>query len=420
MRRRLHLLLPLTLLLFSPPGCVRLGLDPPKRDVGTQKQDGTAKKMDGPSASKKDRGNKKKDGAVKPPDKGKPADLTKIADKKWHDKWVPPACGVACAGCCQGTKCVGLGQQSVSNCGVGGSVCAPCPAPKACKTMSCTGGVCISFAVADGASCLAATGKCLNGSCCTGCQKNGKCLSGTSQTATLCGGGGTKCAACSTHPCVISSCVNQACHSANKSNGTACAIAGSVGQCTAGSCCFGCRKANVCHSGGANTLCGKEGVQCADCSTKTAPACNAYSCKKGKCVLTQLAAGTSCSSGGASGRCLNGKCCTGCINGSVCYAGTALGRCGKAGAVCATCPKAGICKVATCTAGKCGLTNLANGTACQSGLGACLGGSCCTGCVSGGSTCQAGNTVAYCGELGKACVTCKGGWICVSGACMQL
>ncbi|MBE2253245.1 MAG: hypothetical protein IAE78_27185, partial [Myxococcus sp.] len=150
----------------------------------------------------------------------------------------------------------------------------------------------------------------------------------------------------------------------NKANGTACTggvcNAGSCNPCSAGA---SCSPANPCKSGviacgsGApvctesgnlplNTAC-PGGVcsagTCVACAAGTACATNPNPCMTG--VTACVAGGPSCVDGASrpnltacpGGRCISGACCTGCISGSICYAGTSNTRCGTDGMNCFMC-----------------------------------------------------------------------------------
>ena len=462
---------------IDQPTTKKDGVGNPKKDMPTVNKDqGQVKKDKG--ATKKDKGTAKKDLPGKPPDKGTPPDkkwwpdtkpwhdLVKWPpDKTWHDKFVPPTCGVGCNGCCNSNTCLPFNKQSAKKCGVGGQNCGPCgpglgcvngkcicgkgslcsgccegntcrktsqqsttkcgssgntcaacSKPATCKAVDCLNGSCVTVNEMNGYACLG-IGMCYNGSCCSGCISGSTCLTGTKQTATKCGSGGGSCKACAaTNPCKSVACVNQSCNYSNKSNGTGCVSGGNAGECTGGTCCTGCRQSSVCYGGGGDALCGKSGETCKDCTNKSAPVCQKYTCVNNTCTIKQSTNGSACSSGGVGGTCKNGVCCTGCTSGSKCEAGTAVSKCGIGGAACSSCIKAIECKHATCVSGVCGLVSAADGTTCASGLGACYNGTCCTGCIAN-NQCHQGTEKSFCGLGGINCKTCKSGELCDNGVC---
>jgi hypothetical protein len=93
--------------------------------------------------------------------------------------------GANCAGCCDGTTCVPVGQQTVGQCGSDGVACVACAADQACVSGVCT---------------------CTAANCPSGCCAGGICESGT--TRAFCGAGGEACAACGEDEvCIGGACV---------------------------------------------------------------------------------------------------------------------------------------------------------------------------------------------------------------------
>ncbi len=105
-----------------------------------------------------------------------------------------PTCNSGnCAGCCSGTTCVLLAQQSEAQCGKAGAACAGCATGSVCSQGSCS---------AAPSGCNAQN--CPNG-CCTSTNPSAICYSGT--TTAHCGTGGVVCSACGTG----TSCQNRSC-----------------------------------------------------------------------------------------------------------------------------------------------------------------------------------------------------------------
>ena len=116
------------------------------------------------------------------------------------------------------------------------------------------------------------------------------------------------------------------------------------------------------------------------------------------------------------GKCLNGSCCLGCINGKTCYSGTGLSACGKGGVSCNTCTSNNACMDPKCAStGKCTLKAKTNGTACTGGK--CASGSCCKGCIDANGTCQTGSSTNVCGQAGATCQKCKSNSECNNPYC---
>ena len=170
--------------------------------------------------------------------------------------------------------------------------------------------------------------------------------------------------------------------------------------------------------------------------------CTQNNCTKGKCNYPAEPTGTKCT-GGACAKVPSAICCTGCLDGDQCRAGTGNSNCGQAGAQCEACtgglicsnkacscePKGG-CK-GCCTAAKdkcvfpisdseCGVNgvtctdctkNSAKKT-CQQSTGKCVLGAtttctaaCASGCCSG-SKCFSGTSDTDCGKANTPCEDC--------------
>jgi hypothetical protein len=103
-------------------------------------------------------------------------------------------CG-ECDGCCDGTTCIHLSQETNTQCGVRGQACDTCGS-KICDP--------------DSGTCLAATGGCTPQNCPNGCCK---ALAGQStcqiNEPTACGTGGASCTACPGGVTCTGACTNQ-------------------------------------------------------------------------------------------------------------------------------------------------------------------------------------------------------------------
>lgn len=111
---------------------------------------------------------------------------------------VPTACNSG-FGNCDADDANGCEQDTDSSdahCGMCGNVCGECE--------TCSGGSCVP--ATDGGSCMAGSGQCRAGACCTGCWDGSTCQPGTVRTA--CGGGGGLCESC---PCASDTCTAAAC-----------------------------------------------------------------------------------------------------------------------------------------------------------------------------------------------------------------
>jgi hypothetical protein len=322
--------------------------------------------------------------------------------------------GTSCSGCCDNNHC--RQGNTVALCGTGGAPCKSCDDGKECTVDACNAGQCSNTNRLPGTLCANNTGKCYNGTCCTGCWDGTTCQTGN--TSQACGTGGDTCANCGT------------------------------GLCVAGKCCAGCWDNGVCRPGNTSEDCGSGGVTCTTCYPNQP--CQNASCATGTCVRTPNT-GASCTGG----RCLNGVCCTNCILGGSCLDWNEPAACGSGGIDCVDCTATGRtcvnqscncpgcwllgvcylndpahcgpsctscpqpeCKVRTCSGSTCGTTNAPDITTTCSG-GVCIGGSCCKTCYKTGlpNTCEAGTTDENCGTGGEACERCIGGKHCDAGDC---
>lgn len=98
--------------------------------------------------------------------------------------------GTCCTGCWDGGSC--RGGISGQYCGSKGVTCATCQTSNPCKTATCNNGNCVQGQRPFGWGCPG--GKCLHGSCCTGCIGNSTCHPGN--TNGNCGNWGGPCQAC--------------------------------------------------------------------------------------------------------------------------------------------------------------------------------------------------------------------------------
>src|SRR5262249_1370440 len=123
---------------------------------------------------------------------------------------------------------------------------------------------------------------------------------------------------------------------------------GTISCCAGSGCtpvsCNGCQTLSACGDVCNNLLPGSNGT-CPLCQT-----CNG----SGACAFVangQQDVGCD----GPANQCLNGVCiCTGCISGSVCYAGSTTSQCGTGGAACVSCDDGNSCTNDSCSSGTCG------------------------------------------------------------------
>ena len=307
-------------------------------------------------------------------------------------------CGPAtCLGCCSNGACVTTPNSAA--CGTGGQQCLACNAGESCMFGACTKG-----------------SSCGPSNCATGCCQAGMCVLGSSNAA--CGKGGKTCTNCAS---AGETCKSQAC-----SGGTTCG----PGKCA------GCCKGGMCLTGSTDSVCGKGGNACTNCSTsskkcdtatgtcKGGSTCGASNCNTGCCKNNQCHPGNSVSICGKSGKacqdcqafgkkcdgvtgaCVGGgptncgptNCGAGCCKNNSCETGNGNGACGKGGAACDDCSATGkTCDSSTRT--------------CKGTTPSC-GPTTCAGCCKGGN-CFAGNTTSACGKNAAACVDCApSGKIC--------
>ena len=159
-------------------------------------------------------------------------------------------------------------------------------------------GTCGDVPAPSGTACP--TGRCANGTCCSGCINNNICQPGTVMQA--CGTGGAACTSCITFdPCRPASCVSGSCTSTNLPDNTPCTEGSSSGRCVSGACCHGCRRANgACNATASILNCGSGGQACVDC-TASEPECKQSQCIAGGCNYVNKGNGTPCSTGTCQG-----------------------------------------------------------------------------------------------------------------------
>lgn len=278
----------------------------------------------------------------------------------------------------------------------------------------------------NGAVCGTKTvsGRCANGTCCTGCiVANTRTIPATytcyaGNTAKICGNSGNECVGCpSTPDCKVGACVNGACDFTQAPDNFGCA----TGRCVGGVCCAGCIDANgACQAGTTTSVCGNTGAACASCDDGdpcTSDACDATSgcthtfnpngqCSDGNactvgehCVMDTTTGGISCG-GGSAAKCDDNVDCTkdscdpmqGCQHEAL--SGTA-------------CTDSGTCDANTvCQNGKC----IGQGTPCNDN----------NPCTQ--NTCANGGTCMYPAEMpGTPCVYdfCHTGSTCQNSACQM-
>lgn len=164
---------------------------------------------------------------------------------------------------------------------------------------------------------------------CWGCCSGNKCRTGDQHK--LCGKMGEPCLDCVSSikdECNEGACVTGGkCDKKPRPDGYQCA----GGVCRNGSCCKGCWTGVDCKGGISPTYCGSKGAVCVTCAASGS--CQTATCATGACVKSWRPFGWGC----PSGKCLHGQCCTGCISGSTCHAGTGHGNCGLGGGPCQAC-----------------------------------------------------------------------------------
>jgi hypothetical protein len=294
-------------------------------------------------------------------------------------------------------------------------------AAEACRTVACTNGQCLYTVVADGADPSGACTHCCEGVCCQGtanqCNLAGLCCApncaGRECGPDGCGRGGTCGPGC--RP-------GQTCDEAGQCTGTP--------TCSPQTCSNGCcADSGACQPGNANTVCGRGGTACQDCTTQSQVcggggtpgvcgcASDATTCA-GKCgsVTNNCGRQVNCSA-----------LCPGCCdNQGVCQPGNDLDVCGAGGAACQDCIFRGFCVDGRCqcTADVCpeGCCDNGPGNAGEcivNSPGICgVGGEQCFACQSGQHCCG-----RHCCDQGHACCDpgcCAPGLVCCGGACIDV
>ena len=301
------------------------------------------------------------DGACQP-GSGDPCAAPTICNESRH----------ACQGCNVDSDCPADNTPEWTVCDFGGSPCAlngtrtrtvttyACDlATHECQeTMTPEMGPCTRAASdTNGTSCSVgpAAGLCQGGACCAGCLEGSSCAPGTSDSQ--CGAAGASCVSCgggATH-CVAGACVECRaqgdCNDGNPCTNDAC----TGGSCTHSNNTASCNDANACTTGDvcAGGSCSGTAMACGDGNAYTIDACSG-----GACTHT----------------------CTTCTSGAICVVGTATAACGMGGGACANCNDGNPCTADGCSGARaCTNVNLADGTACPTGV--CLSGVCggCTG-----------------------------------------
>ncbi|CAN5352290.1 hypothetical protein BH09MYX1_BH09MYX1_10400 [soil metagenome] len=264
------------------------------------------------------------------------------------------------AGTCNPSTCPSGCCDASGQCRVGGDFSACGSAGGKCEDCGASG---FDFCDPDLRQCAKDLPGCDALSCPSGCCFNlngqGVCVSGSSSAA--CGSGGQQCADCA-----------QA--------GSVCDT--TVKKCAAPKCgpqnCKGCCAGDTCLGGSAGNACGKGGLVCNDCTSKSQtcnqttgacdgppPTCNAQTCPSGCCQGNNCipSSNTTCGTAGklcqnctlTNGTCSSGTCvvtptCTpqncasGCCQAGTCFAGFTNNRCGSSGNNCTDCTQqASVC-----------------------------------------------------------------------------
>ena len=203
-----------------------------------------------------------------------------------------------CVGCCNGPQCR-MGTFDTA-CGVAGGACSDCTGKSSvCGTGVCKLGKCVGAAKKDGTACTGGT--CRGGACCTGCWDGKACQTGAA--VAKCGIKGAKCLDCDDKsPCLKDTCKSGVCNYGATAKGTPC----SLGTCNWGKCCGGCWSGKVCLAGTATSACGKQGADCAPCTSPDP--CKTGACASGGCQFSAKKDLSAC----PGGVCIAGSCCSGC------------------------------------------------------------------------------------------------------------
>jgi len=172
--------------------------------------------------------------------------------------------------------------------------------------------------------------------------------------------------------------------------------------------CAGCWSGGSCvpQSEQDRSKCGANGASCTDCTSMVTPCRSMAMCKAGSCRYSG-APGQLCHQENTSGRCVEGVCCTTCIQraSSSTRASCVLKRdaqhCGKAGADCKPCGQGQVCEGGTCREA-CGPYN-------------------CLGCCQNGGCVFFRQGPSRCGMGGVPCKSCLdiGKKKCVWGHCTE-
>ena len=260
-------------------------------------------------------------------------------------------CPGSCDGCCQDKICHKGDDDEI--CGGKGADCDDCKDKgKTCDDHACSG---CEPDCKD--KCVGAPDGC-NGTCttnsCTGCcdKTTNSCI--TAVTESACGKGGEECEVCKADfegwswkcdtaagDCVQDEKTGPTCQ--GETGGTvACTDNNLDGKCWEEKCCTGCwdKTSSYCYTIFWNDLCGKGGVECADC------AADDKFCDNGQCSELGPSGcanewGACTDIGGLDGRCINGQCCSGCYTfGDMwtdCTTAPTQDECGVDGDACKTC-----------------------------------------------------------------------------------
>lgn len=243
-------------------------------------------------------------------------------------------------GCCQEGKCIPVGEQTGSACGINALICAACSPNETCIKGSCASRV-VGCNSTNCAGCCAGANFCRSGVADNGCGFGGNycenCFAGGGVCNHRVAGGGScsqpkpcgpaTCDGC----CEKDTCVSGLETSACGTNGLACATCKSGESCIrqggpglGGSCqsppfcspsnCSTCCKGNQCLTGDSDIACGEQSSICTDCTAGGA-VCRSHQCVRG-CSATS---------------------CKGCCQGGLCAAGDQDFACGKLGDLCSDC-----------------------------------------------------------------------------------
>ena len=223
-----------------------------------------------------------------------------------------------CGGCCAGNTCVGIAQESNSQCGTGGAPCVTCSSPATCQSGACSASCaascssgCCSPPSCTPKTCLQVGAGC--GMPSDGCGNNLSCGGCTSPQT--CGGGGVP-FQCGSGTCTPITCAQQNINCGFAGDGCSGII--NCGTCTPPAGCglggFGlCGAPSSCMAPTAAT-CGSGGATCVDCN-QTVKNATSISCAATGCSFTCKPGFLDCDGIASNGCELMGSACPPAVSG---------------------------------------------------------------------------------------------------------